>query len=168
MRVLNICLSLACALFSAPAFAAPIGTNGSVIDDARWNARLLLICGKEDAALGSPLQKSQFKITDWTGYAEREITVVGVSLGTSIIFDSASFAAGGDGVSIHVWNDGDAKLEQKADCLEGKPSLTLIGKDGGVKARWDEPISNEDLFTIIDAMPMRQSEMSAVMRAAED
>ena len=159
MHVLKVGLSLACALIVLPAIAAPLGTNGSVIDDARWNARLLLMCGKEDAALGSPLQKAQFEIADWASYAEREITVVGVSLGTSIIFDTASFAAGGDGVNVHIWNDGDPELEQKADCLEGKPSLTLIGKDGGVKARWDSAVFNEALFAIIDAMPMRQSEM---------
>lgn len=35
----------------------------------------------------------------------------------------------------------------------------LIGLDGGVKARWDFPPTPEDVFTAIDAMPMRQREL---------
>lgn len=37
--------------------------------------------------------------------------------------------------------------------------VILIGKDGGVKKRKTELITTEELFGIIDAMPMRQSEM---------
>lgn len=159
MRVLKASLSLACALVALPAIAAPLGTIGSVIDDARWGARLLLICGAEDAALGSPLQKAQFDRIDWRGYLERDLTVIGVSVGRSIIFDTVSFADGGESPIVHVWNNGDAKLERAARCSEGQPSISLIGKDGGVKARWDKAVSNEDLFAIIDAMPMRRSEM---------
>ncbi|MEM8878452.1 MAG: DUF4174 domain-containing protein [Pseudomonadota bacterium] len=36
---------------------------------------------------------------------------------------------------------------------------TLIGKDGGVKARWDEPVSLNELYAVIDVMPMRRREM---------
>ena len=35
----------------------------------------------------------------------------------------------------------------------------LIGKDGEVKLRKEEPVSAEELFATIDAMPMRQREM---------
>ena len=38
-------------------------------------------------------------------------------------------------------------------------SVRLIGKDGGVKRKADEPVSLTDLFEQIDAMPMRQREM---------
>ena len=37
--------------------------------------------------------------------------------------------------------------------------IILIGKDGGVKLRSKTPISVEDLFSVIDAMPMRRQEM---------
>jgi hypothetical protein len=37
--------------------------------------------------------------------------------------------------------------------------LVLIGLDGGVKARRTNFINSEDLFAIIDAMPMRQNEI---------
>ncbi len=37
--------------------------------------------------------------------------------------------------------------------------VLLIGKDGGVKLRSDEPVSAEALFALIDTMPMRRREM---------
>ncbi|MGI9435058.1 MAG: DUF4174 domain-containing protein [Geminicoccaceae bacterium] len=38
-------------------------------------------------------------------------------------------------------------------------STLLIGKDGGVKLRSRQPVRTEDLFALIDGMPMRQREM---------
>ena len=40
-------------------------------------------------------------------------------------------------------------------------SSLLIGKDGGVKLRSDEPVAVDELFGLIDAMPMRLREMGA-------
>ena len=37
--------------------------------------------------------------------------------------------------------------------------LVLVGKDFTVKFRSDEPVPTEQLFEIIDAMPMRQAEL---------
>ena len=37
--------------------------------------------------------------------------------------------------------------------------VVLVGKDGGVKLRQEEPISAADLFALIDSMPMRKQEM---------
>ena len=37
--------------------------------------------------------------------------------------------------------------------------FVLIGKDGSVKYRSEEPVSTTKLFSLIDAMPMRQREM---------
>jgi hypothetical protein len=38
-------------------------------------------------------------------------------------------------------------------------SVVLIGKDGGEKLRRATPLSPEELFAIVDAMPMRRAEM---------
>ncbi len=37
-------------------------------------------------------------------------------------------------------------------------AVVLIGKDGAEKCRWQEPVESPELFTLIDAMPMRQAE----------
>jgi hypothetical protein len=39
-------------------------------------------------------------------------------------------------------------------------AVILIGKDGYEKFRSNKPVSVEQLFSIIDAMPMRRSEMN--------
>ncbi|MCX5641478.1 MAG: DUF4174 domain-containing protein [Planctomycetota bacterium] len=38
--------------------------------------------------------------------------------------------------------------------------VRLVGKDGGVKLDRSAPMTTDELFTIIDAMPMRQDEVS--------
>ena len=39
--------------------------------------------------------------------------------------------------------------------------VVLIGKDGGIKARTDDPNALEDLLALIDTMPMRRAEMQS-------
>ena len=38
-------------------------------------------------------------------------------------------------------------------------AVVLVGKDGGVKKVWREPVDPKTIFTVIDAMPMRREEM---------
>ena len=45
--------------------------------------------------------------------------------------------------------------------------VVLIGKDGGVKARTNNPNALEDLLALIDTMPMRRTEMR-LKEGAED
>ena len=36
----------------------------------------------------------------------------------------------------------------------------LVGKDGSVKKVWKDPVDPKQIFTVIDAMPMRRDEMN--------
>ena len=38
-------------------------------------------------------------------------------------------------------------------------AVVLVGKDGGVKSVWREPVEARRIFAAIDAMPMRREEM---------
>jgi Domain of unknown function (DUF4174) len=38
-------------------------------------------------------------------------------------------------------------------------AVVLIGKDGTEKQCWQEPVKSAELYSLIDAMPMRQEEM---------
>ena len=38
-------------------------------------------------------------------------------------------------------------------------AVVLVGKDGSVKKVWKDPVDPKAIFSIIDAMPMRQQEM---------
>ncbi len=46
--------------------------------------------------------------------------------------------------------------------FEPNPSgmtMVLVGKDGDEKARWNRVVNPQEIFDLIDSMPMRQSEM---------
>jgi hypothetical protein len=74
---------------------------------------------------------------------------------------------------IHVFEEGgenrlgDSPLSQKDvtelrkrfSPLTGIFNVVLIGKDGGVKLRQEAPITLNEIFSTIDAMPMRRQEM---------
>ncbi len=50
----------------------------------------------------------------------------------------------------------------------GKPiSITLVGKDGGIKDRGTAPGDIQDMLDLIDTMPMRQREIEAKARELE-
>lgn len=56
--------------------------------------------------------------------------------------------------------DGDtARAREDAGIDSGDFAAVLIGRDGGVKLRSDEPVTPEDLFQLMDSMPMRRREM---------
>lgn len=44
-------------------------------------------------------------------------------------------------------------------------AVVLIGKDGGEKLRRSAPLATDELFAVVDAMPMRRAEMC--LRSAE-
>lgn len=49
-------------------------------------------------------------------------------------------------------------MSARYDVADGDFSIVLIGKDGGEKHRASRAVEPEEIFQIIDAMPMRQNE----------
>ncbi|CAN5778109.1 hypothetical protein BH23GEM3_BH23GEM3_04290 [soil metagenome] len=43
---------------------------------------------------------------------------------------------------------------------EDKFAVILVGKDGTQKRRWSIPVEMEEVFALIDSMPMRHEEMA--------
>lgn len=52
-----------------------------------------------------------------------------------------------------------ATLRKQFDVSPGRFTVILVGKDGGVKLKRHTRIKLNDIFALIDAMPMRQEEM---------
>ena len=50
-------------------------------------------------------------------------------------------------------------LRKKFSIIPGQLIVILIGKDGEVKLRGELPVELSEIFSVIDAMPMRQREM---------
>ena len=62
-------------------------------------------------------------------------------------------------VSVNVWNAKQDALHRRWKIDQKKFTLILIGKDGQEKFRSEKPTTLKQLYSIIDVMPMRRSEM---------
>ena len=69
-----------------------------------------------------------------------------------VVHRAAGGAASGGG-------DDPAGLRDAWDVPPEAFCLILVGKDGGEKLRRSEPVDLEDIFALIDSMPMRRREM---------
>ena len=80
------------------------------------------------------------------GFAERDL------LRADLLEDgTGSF----DGAQVSAWEVAAARERFGS----GRFTALLVGKDGTVKHRFDEPVGPEEIFALIDAMPMRRREM---------
>ena len=62
-------------------------------------------------------------------------------------------------VSVNVWNAKQDAMYRRWKIDQKKFTLILIGKDGQEKFRSEKPTTLKQLYSIIDVMPMRRSEM---------
>jgi hypothetical protein len=64
-------------------------------------------------------------------------------------------------IVIHTLKTDSAKAQAKKYNVNANTAFTviLVGKDGGEKLRLDSVLTTAKLFSTIDAMPMRKSEM---------
>ncbi|MEZ0538636.1 DUF4174 domain-containing protein [Fibrella arboris] len=107
----------------------------------KWQRRTVLIYAP-DAGHKDLLSQQQLLTAQQAGIAQRDMDVL-------VALDSDLSA-----IDRKYLQSGDRKLPPSA-----RFATYLIGKDGGVKQRFSTPVPATDLFRIIDAMPMRQSEM---------
>ena len=57
-------------------------------------------------------------------------------------------------------NDNEIKnIKTRAKISSNTTTVLLIGKDGGIKARYNNMPDLKEIFSLIDRMPMRRSEM---------
>lgn len=115
--------------------------------DFQWENRILIVIANQESDRPVTKQLSNFEDHE-EGFRERDL------------------------ITFYLFRNGVSRLHEQPlhpssaeDILDqygsGKPGfrLLLIGKDGGVKLRKDTPVSVEDIFGLIDSMPMRQREM---------
>lgn len=114
----------------------------------RWENRLIVIFSQDfdDPNLRSQLNEfNNFR----PGLDERKVLVYQIIPG--------KFKQGLS--DQHKWEAASADLFSKYKSTESSFEVLLIGLDGGVKLRKNESISCEELFRIIDSMPMRRREI---------
>jgi hypothetical protein len=109
-------------------------THASPLDYYRWKARPVIVFGSED----NNAFRKQVAIFNraLAGFRERDIVLIPVL---------------NHGKRHDLWG----AYSVEPDSFE----VLLVGKDGGVKFRSSEVVSPEEIFRLVDAMPMRREEM---------
>lgn len=120
------------------------------LDDHRWNDRLVIIVVDHHS---NQLYQNQLVelIANREGLEERRIVIYQVLPGR--------FLKGMEKET--TWKDS-AKLYQRLNPSRSEFEVILLGLDGGIKLRSEVPIKCEDLFGVIDQMPMRRAEMNRI------
>ena len=118
----------------------------AIPEDYRWKNRIILLFAPGDD--NSLLQQQRAELfKDATGITARDLIIFQI-LPDQLIgqenLQNATLAQ---------------SLRDKYHVKEGKFCAILIGKDGSEKLRKDTAVSREELYNVIDAMPMRQREM---------
>ena len=115
----------------------------------RWQDRVVLLLTDD---LQSPDIKEQLAVFRESpdGMRERKLVIYSISP-----------AAWNKGLSpaVETRSTVPSKIYQRFHSGAKPFQLILIGLDGGVKWRVNEVVSCEDLFALIDGMPMRRAEM---------
>ncbi len=116
------------------------------LNNYKWENRIILIFSDAD----NPQYRKQADklLNDKPGLIDRDLLVFHIDKKSPIkeLLHSNEF-------------DPDSNLRSRFDVPDSDFYVLLIGKDGGVKYRDDSPLAREKLYSIIDAMPMRQAEM---------
>lgn len=111
---------------------------------ARWKNRLLIFTGTGEAAD----HQRKMALESRTSYLERDLIVIHLD------DDTASVIVGEDRPLPES-----ELFRQRFAMTDATFEAVLVGKDGGAKERRKAPFQTEELFGIIDAMPMRMREM---------
>lgn len=134
------------AAWLALAGGAAIATDGD-LDPFRWKNRLLFLFAPESS---HPLFES----------LKREIAARRQDMDDRdlIVFEilgvGSSSAAGSQ-----LDPPGAASFRKRFDVSPNAFTVILVGKDGGVKLKTSDAVPLEDVFRLIDSMPMRRDEM---------
>jgi len=145
---------------SAPSWAQD--PDNVTLPDPLGQNRLLVMCLPNDRELSSD-EKSFIYKTDWEGFAERDLLLIGLNKKTAFNFLAQGLPNDTDFTGLssqYIYRSaiGANAIRRSIDCVHDF-EMILIGKDTGVKARWKNGFTQEDLFSRIDSMPMRRYEM---------
>ena len=117
------------------------------LSDFKWEKRLLIISNPSNNSEKEVEQLQYLGPLD-QDFTERKLLVLKLNDKTYSVRNSRETTIVSDPKSI-----------KRLSLSETEFSVLLIGLDGGIKLRQDQIISREDLFAIIDGMPMRRSEL---------
>ncbi|MGF1457065.1 MAG: DUF4174 domain-containing protein [Alphaproteobacteria bacterium] len=146
-RHLVVGLALSCAGPPVPLRAAE---GVDPLAPFRWRYRPVLVFGSPATREAVGAQDTLLR-ENAAGLWDRDIVVMRINDGPVTLQDET-----GREVRHGLQPD---RLRAWFRVAPGQFAVILIGKDGGEKFRSQEPVAAEDLFALIDRMPMRRNEM---------
>lgn len=127
-------------------------TGSHALDAARlmpeltWERRVLLLFAPDEQDADLRRQEAMLEVAG-DGLSERDMTVIRVFADGRVVVDS----------DIHEQSASSFYRRFDADLNDFR--VILVGKDGGVKLDRNVAVGSEELFALIDSMPMRRYEM---------
>lgn len=118
------------------------------IKSHQWKNRVVLIVSKTDSSKSLKKQLDYFKNNE-NEFKERKLITY------QILPNRYLLSAKGE---LNNWIE-DKTLYKEFMTLEDEFKIVLIGLDGNKKHTQNTPIYTKELYRIIDAMPMRRSEI---------
>ncbi|MBS3771945.1 MAG: DUF4174 domain-containing protein [Bacteroidales bacterium] len=120
--------------------------QNDMLEQYQWENRLILLFGSiSESAVEKQITELE---KDTEGITDRDLLIFHIDR------DEVRFIEKSDNPAPSA-----DKLRNRYNIGEQEFRYILIGKDGGVKLNKKEFVPNKDLFSVIDAMPMRQREM---------
>jgi hypothetical protein len=133
--------------FSRWAREADWPSGSALLEDLRWDRRLLVMQTPPSDARRT-VQTEAMRVHT-LGCLERDLILVQL-----VGEEQLSFAGS------NYYGLDPAPLRERLELPPGGEfAVRLVGKDGSVKLRNDEPLELTEVFGVIDGMPMRQAEM---------
>ncbi len=121
--------------------------GAAFFESFEWQNRLLLVFAP---SADDPRLRQQDQILGpvGPGIADRDLRIIRLQPGASVTVDG-----------IAVGEPAAAEIYRDFDIDEDEFAVLLIGKDGTLKMKRNEPPPIRAVFDLIDSMPMRQLEM---------
>jgi Domain of unknown function (DUF4174) len=136
------CLCLVCMLFMTNIKAQNFDLKNYV-----WRKRVLLIFAVDAQNERFKLQVAALKAGK-AGFEERDVVAINIFSQSGV--DEKNKPINAEKVMT---------LRKKYAVSDNEFKVILIGKDGGAKKTTAQPFDNQQLFNLIDAMPMRKDEV---------
>ncbi len=115
-----------------------------------WKDRVIVLLAEKDDT--TCLKQMQLLLSERNGLKERKLVIYHLSK------DLYKYEDPKESRADRGWKPINADKRQFAETYRDY-KLILLGLDGGVKLKTSEIVTVEDLFTLIDGMPMRKVEL---------
>jgi hypothetical protein len=121
--------------------------SGVDLERFQWKNRLLLVFApdRSDSGFQAISREVEGRQDD---FQDRDMVLIPV-------FEAGRFKAGEETLSLEQVRE----LRRRFSVKAGRFTMILIGKDGGVKLKREYRTGLQEIFDLIDSMPMRQQEM---------